>query len=305
MGEVTFKPMLAATCEDTATLVYPVLASHKLDGIRATVRDGILMSRSMKPIPNKQVQAKFAGLADGMDGELIKGDPTAPDAFRKTTSAVMTEDDPTADISDVFFHTFDHVNPDCFSVRIKHTEYLASKAGARVAFVKHTLIHSAEELLAFEEAALALGHEGIMVRSLGGLYKQGRSTEKQGWLLKVKRFVDSEALVLGMAELMHNENEATKNELGHTERSSHKAGLVAAGVLGALQVRDIKTGVEFEIGTGFTAEQRLRFFANRSENGKPMTIVGLIAKYKYFPTGSKDKPRFPVWLGWRAPEDIS
>lgn len=305
MGSVDFKPMLAATCEDTAKLVYPVLASHKLDGIRATVRGGILMSRSMKPIPNKQVQAKFAGLAEGMDGELIKGDPTAPDAFRKTTSAVMTEDDPTADISDIHFHTFDLVSAGQFSSRIKDAESCAHRAGPRVTFVKHTLIHSAEELLAFEEAALALGHEGIMVRSLGGLYKQGRSTEKQGWLLKVKRFVDSEAVVLGMDELMHNENEATKNELGHTERSSHKAGLVAAGVLGALQVRDLKSGVEFEIGTGFTAEQRLRFFSNRGENGKPLTIVGLIARYKYFPTGSKDKPRFPVWLGWRAPEDIS
>lgn len=47
-----------------------------------------------------------------------------------------------------------------------------------------------------------------------------------------------------------------KNALGHTERSSHIYNKVADNLLGALNVKDIHTGVEFSIGSGFTEEQR-------------------------------------------------
>lgn len=301
-------PMLAATCDDKAALVYPLLASPKLDGVRATVRDGVLMSRSLKPIPNRQVQEMFAklDLPEGLDGELILGDPTAKDeagkslAYLRTVSAVMRKDTPFADLSELVFYTFDiDREGQPFNVRIKHVANVAVQAhDAHLGYLKHETIHNAEELLAYEDAALDQGYEGVMVRSLGGPYKHNRSTAKEGYLLKVKRFVDSEAVIVGVQELQHNENAATQNELGHTERSSHKAGQVAAGVLGALVVRDLTTGVEHKIGTGFTAKDRAELWAQREE------IVGRIVKYKYFPQGSKDKPRFPVWLGWRAKEDM-
>ena len=51
------KPMLAALCEDVTKLRYPVIASPKLDGIRALVIDGQLVSRTLKPIPNRYVQS--------------------------------------------------------------------------------------------------------------------------------------------------------------------------------------------------------------------------------------------------------
>ena len=51
-----FKPMLSASVEDVKTLRLPLLGSPKLDGIRAMVRDGVLVSRNMKPIPNVWTQ---------------------------------------------------------------------------------------------------------------------------------------------------------------------------------------------------------------------------------------------------------
>ena len=33
--------------------------------------------------------------------------------------------------------------------------------------------------------------------------------------------------------------------------------------------------------------------------------IGKIIKYKYFPVGQKDKPRFPIFLSFRHPNDIS
>ncbi len=66
-----FKPMLA--CEvDLDKLRFPLLASAKLDGVRAIVRDGVVYSRSNKPIPNKFVQQQFKHL-EHFDGELIVG----------------------------------------------------------------------------------------------------------------------------------------------------------------------------------------------------------------------------------------
>src|SRR6266478_691865 len=89
-----FKPMLAGQVTDIKALKFPVLVSKKLDGVRCLVQDGILVSRTLKPIPNKFVQAKFKGLPEGTDGELIVGDPREPDAYRKTVSVVMSDDKP-------------------------------------------------------------------------------------------------------------------------------------------------------------------------------------------------------------------
>ena len=103
-----FKPMLA--CEaDLTKLSFPLLASPKLDGIRAIVRDGVVYSRSNKPIPNKFVQDRFKHL-EHFDGELIVGEPTAHDVYRQTTSHVMAHDKHGFDVR---FYVFDHVkHPD-------------------------------------------------------------------------------------------------------------------------------------------------------------------------------------------------
>jgi len=133
-----------------------------------------------------------------------------------------------------------------------------------------------------------------MLRHQNGPYKHGRSTEREGWLLKLKRFDDSEAVILSAYELMHNANEATQNELGYTERSSHKAGMVGKGVLGGLSVRDVYSGVEFDIGTGFDQATREALWKQRDQ------LPEQVIKYKFFASGVKDKPRFPVFLGFRS-----
>jgi len=286
--------MLASKATDLSALKYPLFASYKLDGVRAFISEGNVWSRKFKPIPNKYVQEKFSKLPSNLDGELILGDPTAKDCYRKTMSAVMSHDDEAG--KEVEFYVFDKVLDRTFSERYNIVKVeCGCKVG--VVVVEQKMIYSVEELLAFEEFALEQGHEGIMVRSIDGIYKHGRSTVREGWLLKVKRFEDSEAVVLGSMEFQHNTNEAFKDELGHTKRSTAKAGKVGAGMLGKLLVRDCKTGVEFEIGTGFDFEERKSLWDERE------SLVGRIAKYKHFPSGSKDRPRFPVFLGWRNPID--
>lgn len=283
-------PMLAAST-DGHGLIYPMLASPKLDGIRALIIDGCVMSRKFKPIPNRHVQFLFGRPEfNGLDGELIVGMPTDRDCYRNTMSGVMSEDGK----PDVTFHVFDdfsmHGQP--FHDRLLRAFKRSSLKAMQ--YVGHTKIHDEEQLLAFEEAALARGYEGVMLRHPFGPYKEGRSTGKEGWLLKLKRFEDSEAEILGYTELMHNANEKTITTGNKAERSHKKAGMVGRGMLGSLHVQDIKSGIEFDLGSGFSEAERQVLW-----NARQHKLTGLVVKYRFFPTGSKEKPRFPTFLGFR------
>lgn len=285
-----FKPMLAGKVGDCDNLEYPLLASPKLDGIRCIIFNGTPVSRNMKPIPNKAIQQVLGGLPS-MDGELVIGPPTAKDCFNRTSSGVMSVEG----VPEFVFYVFDVVlNAGLpFNQRYEMAVSWAGSCGRWVQPVQHKLIKTADGLANYEEQAVAQGYEGIMVRSLDGPYKHGRATEREGYLLKLKRFSDSEAEVLGTVEKMHNDNELTQDELGRAKRSSHKAGKRPAGVMGALTVRDVYSGVQFEIGAGFTDAQR----------AEPW-LAGSIVKYKFQPAGVKDKPRFPVFIGRRHADDI-
>jgi len=286
-----FKPMLAGKVG--STINFPVMASPKLDGVRCIIIDGVAMSRSLKPIPNAYVQKQIGKAKyNGLDGELMLGAVGAADVYRKTVSAVMSEDGE----PNFTFWIFDNfLKTGGFNDRYKSLEKHVS---AHVTVVKHTMIRNMEDLDAYEAKQLDGGLEGVMIRDPQGPYKFGRSTTNEGTLLKLKRFEDSEAHILDVQELLHNDNEAKKNALGHTERSSHKDNMVPMGTLGALLVRDMKTKVEFAIGTGYDAATRKELWDNRKN------LKGKIVKYKYFAGGSKDKPRFPVFIGFRDKRDM-
>lgn len=295
------RPMLAGTCKDISKIIYPVLVSPKLDGIRAIVQgQGRVMSRTLKDIPNRFIretlQELTADLANvELDGELIVGSN-----FQTCTSGIMSGDGE----PDFCYHVFDVVHQLTvvpFKDRLDLANQLVNRLGtSRIVMVPHRVVKTEEELLAAEAEYLAEGYEGLMVRDPAGPYKHGRSTEKQGWLLKVKRFVDSEAEILGFEEMMHNANDATKDELGHTKRSSHKANKLPMGTLGRFLVRDVYSGVEFAVGTGVGLTQALRqeIWDDRDQ------YLGRIVKYKSQPHGVKDAPRLPIWLGFRDSSDM-
>lgn len=298
MSEKDFRPMLAATVADSAAVRWPLLGSPKLDGIRAIVRGGVVVSRNLKPIPNKRVQAVFGKTAlDGLDGELLVGDPRDPRAFLGTTSGVMSrEGDP-----DVFLHVFDCVREPGrpYKERLDVAQDLATGSG-RCVMVEQTAITSLDRLDEYERTQLEAGYEGVMLRDAEAPYKFGRGTASKQDLMKLKRFDDAEALVIGFEELMHNANEASIGLLGQTERGHSKDGMVGMNTLGALRVRGTNgpfAGVEFNIGTGFDAAARALVWAARD------SWLGRTVKYKFFPIGSKDAPRFPVFLGERHKDD--
>lgn len=289
-----FKPLLASPADLDKLDLTDMLLSPKLDGIRAIVIDGVVMSRSLKPVPNRHVQSLFSHL-EYYDGELICGDPTSPTCYRDTNSAVMSRDGE----PDVTFHVFDHIQyPD--HEYVDRLIRLAEPTDNVRVVEQHLLTAYTESLEELEGRYLEQGFEGVMLRKRCGpnsLYKFGRATAKSHTLLKVKRFSDAEYTVIGYEERMHNGNVATTNELGRTERSSHKENKSGRGDLGALTCKTAD-GIIFNVGTGFTDDDRARLWAIRD------TLGGKIVKVKSFMVGVKDAPRFPVFCGFRDPTDM-
>jgi len=296
------RPLLAATITDIYSLHYPLLASPKLDGIRCLLYDGRGWSRNGKLIPNHFVQLCLAELSSSLplDGELIVDSLTAKDCFRATTKGVMT----TEGRPFFTYNVFDSISENPFNQRFsKAREAVNSlmKKWGRLCYlpswlptiVHHETVWSPTDLLSTEEKFLQKGYEGVILRDPNGRYKEGRSTLKEGILLKLKRFKDSEAIVIDVIEKLHNANEKKYDPFGHAERSTSKEGMIPADTMGALVVRDVVTQVEFEIGTGFDDAERAACWVN------PKALHGRILKYKFFAYGQKDKPRFPVFLGWR------
>lgn len=295
-----FKPLLAANVDDIGIDKVDIgntWLSAKLDGFRAIIRDGVVMSRSLKPLANEYTQHLFGRPEyEYLDGELIVGSPTGDQVLHNTSSALRSKKGE----PDVTFHIFDHVsNPNEEYCRryVRLSEY-AKLPGIKVV-TQHGLM-SVADVADLEEMYLGLGYEGVMLRAFQGpqsWYKYGRSTALEGTLLKCKRFTDDEAEIVGYYEEMANNNEATTDALGRTVRSSHADNKVGKGRLGGLTCR--KAGVEFNIGTGFTAKQREDLWAIRE------TLPGQFAKYKFFAYGIKDKPKLNVFLALRDRIDMS
>lgn len=295
------RPMLAGKA-DLATLKFPLLASYKLDGIRCLIKDGVALSRTLKSIPNRYVQKivnEYQKILNGLDGELIVGHPTDEDVYRNTNSAVMSEDGE----PDFYFYVFDRWDQPELSYYDR--VYDLSKMNwaphwAPWGFLDNCHIKNETDLLDFETHALLMGYEGLILRDPLQKYKYGRSTTKEGSLLKLKRYEDAEAVIIGVEEKMHNANEAMTDERGYTKRSSHQENKVPVGTMGALVVKGLNEfkDIEFNIGTGFDDTQRKWFWERRNE------IIGAVVKYKFFSVGVKDAPRHPVYLGLRDRRDF-
>ena len=142
----SFKPMLASPA-DLDAVRYPIFASPKLDGIRASVVGGKLLSRTLKEIPSRHVfdklsQSKF----EGLDGELIVGAPTSPSCYRDTVSMVMAD----FKVFNFTFYVFDcFVDPQA-PFRARRALADAKATHDYMERVEHVLLSNRDELDAYE-----------------------------------------------------------------------------------------------------------------------------------------------------------
>jgi DNA ligase-1 len=308
--KIEFRPSLACDAEDEK-IKFPVVCQIKADGTRLINVDGNAVGRSLKAVKNKFTTARYSvPEVAWFDGELCYGNLTDQDLCRKTTSAINTiQGEP-----DTVWYVFDYLHPDVRNLpyveRYRILQDKVSECG--LPFVKmmpSRVVHSLDEMKEFEAEVLSQGGEGLILRDPQGAHKDGRCTVKGAQYMRVKRFADAEGICIRLDEAEANGNEAKVNELGLTERSTHKANMTPKGMVGTFVLslcedvhadgKVFKKGTIVNVGPG-EADHGMRkyYFEN------PDKILGKPVTFSFFPKGLKDCLRFCVFKNVRAEEDM-
>lgn len=317
MATIT-RPMLAATVtyEELSEIEWPVLCSPKVDGIRCMIHPSLgPVTRSFKSLPNAYTRERLEWEIGHsyLDGELIavgKDGNALP--FNATQSAMMSHSGRPA-FKFMVFDSFERPDWD-FATRHQHARYMVKRWGYKhVKILKHEMVHNLEGFCKFTDRCIAAGFEGSIIRAPAGIYKNGRSTRKQGWLLKYKEWADAEGTIIGFVELMHNSNPDVRDKFDLAKRSSAKDGMVPMNTLGALII-DTEWG-QLSIGSGFDQATRQAIW-NRNQpldqhgnviedyTACDITLpdIGRTITFKYQPHGMQDLPRFPIFMHFRKDE---
>lgn len=299
------RPMLAADLYGDdhqihlSWVQYPTIATPKLDGFRCPKMHGKALTRSFKEIPNEYVRKLIQdNIPDGFDGEVVTftdGSYRTRNDFDTTSSLLRKHKGIPYFMYITFDFCLDPTRP--YVKRITDMAHMASELSHLSWFhaLEPKFILNEEQLMEYESQCLLAGFEGICFRTPLSPYKSNRSTVREGYLIKLKRFVDGEAEIIGFSELLHNDNWLTINELGFKHRPTIKAYLNPGGTLGSLKVRDLKNDFIFNIGIGFNDLQRKTIWENKEK------YKGQIVKFMHQPGHEYAPAKF---VGIRPKEDM-
>jgi DNA ligase-1 len=338
MNLTNFRPMKSATPDqdfDFGTLFdgkTQWMVSPKVDGIRCVIHPELgPVTNTLKPIKNTYIREwLIAHCPKWLDGELVvldkqgRGGTTAQ--WGETLSGIMSE----GGRPDFRFRVFDYFemgqtctfgmrNHDASEIIEKSRQLFYSGHGDiyRVSMLEQLDVDSLVYFESLEAQYLSLGYEGLMIRRKDALYKKNRSTLKEGGMIKVKRYTDAEAKVVGWEPLELNRNEPQRDLLGLQRRTSHKDGRIVddtrVGSLSCTGINGRFAGVSFSVGSGFDDALRVQMREAIRHNDTHTLTVGLhpddprgkILTYKYQDHGSIDAPRQPIFKGFRHPDDVS
>lgn len=311
------KPQLA---EDAILelVQYPCWVQPKIDGVRAMNRGTNLMGRSLDPFKGYGITDYFSWPEfRHLDGEMILGNiPNCTERLCSATTGAMGRFKGETQMADIHWWVFDYLAfpGDMYRdryQRLKH--HVQAIKHPRVHLVPYFEVNSLPELLEAIAEYAKQGYEGTIIRNPFAPMKEGRATKKGQELWRVKPWADAEILVTGITEGNKNGNEAKKNSLGRTERSSSAAGLIPNGQVGSIQGTLLKhfidpitgnilfyKGLKITVGSGEMAvAEATHYFQNPGE------IISHIVKFKHMTHGVKDQPRFPTYMSHRLKEDMS
>jgi len=298
---------------------FPCISQVKIDGVASYNRHGKLVGRSLKSHENKFTTKTWSiPELHGFCGEMTSGsDPTGNDLCRFTSGDLRRhEGEP-----DIHWWIFDYCTDDTKNLpyleRMKiakeiHFSKVPCYLADKIKFVESLIVHNMQELLEIEGAYLEEGYEGAIIRDPYALYKYGRCGKTFMGAWRIKRFIDGEFLIEEIIEGKHNANEAKVNLLGRTERSTLQENMQPNGMVGTLRgtlLKDIvdpqteevllKAGLKIDVAPGkMNHDERKYYFENQHE------ILMKIGKFKLFPKGTKDKPRFAQFQCIRNENDM-
>ena len=294
-----FRPMLACSVTDYEQFNkcrFPLFASVKIDGVRGMtiLVDGKVkaVTRQMKPIPNLFIRETIESWEiPYLDFEITTFDEDSRevDLFNVVSQKVRTFEGNPLFIANVFDN---FATTHAFQQRM-HNITLAKCHGTvpkQLLFLSHQGLNKSEEVIDCINYYEQQNVEGVMFRGAFSLYKYGRSTFKDQCLLRVKFLEESIGTIIGINQKQVNLNKLTRDSFGLAERSSHQANLLPVEEMGSLTV-ELPSGVVFNVGTGFTAEDRRMYWNNFD------LYKGRKCRVKHQAFGMKTKPRQPVFIG--------
>lgn len=237
--------------------------SEKLDGVRAYWNGERLISRQGHVFQAPDwFTANFPD--EPLDGELWLG----RGQFSELSGIVRKRVPDGAEWRRVHYEIFDLPASEApFSKRVaRMRQLLVPSSSPYLVMIPQTRASSDESLMARLDAVVGQGGEGLMLHRGSSRYHAGRSDD----LLKVKRYQDAEAVVVGYT-----------NGTGKY-----------AGMLGALVV-ERPDGRRFKLGSGFSDRQR----AEPPPEGATVT-------YKFYGLTSTGLPRFASFMRVREDEPV-
>lgn len=293
------KPMRAVAPPSLDAIRFPKYASIKYDGIRALIVRNAVQSKSGKLIPNKHIQKCLAPLAGrGFDGELVVYDDEGKLLpFNETSSAVMSVDGEPNFVYVVFdIHNSSRSYENRYTDLCQQVACLKGSV-SQLELAGHTLVRNMTQLLELEKNLLLTGHEGVILREPVHWYKHGSSTMRDQEMLKLKRTINENGDVVDYLEDEGRVVGFDETSLWYADQSTSAEHKIGGDCLGQLYL-ELRDEVQLKVGSGFTHEQRTLLWKQRDK------LIGKIVKFKYFKYGSVDKPRHPVFLGFRDPIDL-
>jgi len=288
-----FKP-LQPTNAKLDKHIFPCWVQKKYDGEKLVWKDDKPLSRRLKPVKNQWLTGQLEDLL-GTDLGILEGEVQVDGTFEATAGFLNSGNRE----GNFIYWVFDLVADGTYAQRYAMLEKIVADIDdPRLQIVGYDTVMDMDELMAFHviyDADPAL--DGTITVNPDADYKFGRSTGTVQEKTKIKSFEDSEAVIKGYTERMHNTNAAKTNELGRTERSSAKAGLEPTGLI-ATYLCDWN-GVDIEVTATGTLESRKERFENFDD-----LCMGKFVKFQFqgvFPSG---KPRFPTELALRHEDDM-
>lgn len=282
--------MLAETYDIESPLIGTMLASEKLDGVRAVWKDCKLWTRNGKVIDAPERLLDELPSNVDLDGELWLGrgrfdecsgrvrrkrpdhthrEPLGPD-FKKWLDGW----------EGIQYHVFDVYGVhEPFRDRLElihnlhRRQYLSEDNRTLRPHlwrpVEHRRVQCQDEIMSFSNEVLNAGGEGLILRDPTATYVHGRSKA----MLKFKPFRDLDAEVIG-----HEEGEGRN-----------------AGRVGALVCKIVAGGKKVTVGTEFRCGSGL---SDANRNDPPAIGSRVIVRYQELTKAGV--PRFPRFVGVRA-----
>ncbi|MEK6880630.1 MAG: hypothetical protein AABY22_13520, partial [Nanoarchaeota archaeon] len=263
---------------------------------------GEILSRSLKPIQNKQLRERFEPIRKYSEqlGLIFDGEIFSPKlTFQAITHFVMTIDLGEEILPDhLKFYCFDCLTDEMlpFQRRMGEAEFHILKFKF-TEFLNHHRVNSKEEVETLFEKVLEEGYEGLILRDPKGKYKFGRGTLKESIIFKIKPFETFDAQITGVVQSTQVNEDAEKktNELGRSVTSKKIGERHTIEKASAFWVE--YQGKPLKVVLAMTDEEKEEVWKNRN------SYIGKFIEYKGMLIGAKSVPRHPVMFRFRKDKE--